>query len=515
MLYHFDRFSLDSDRRELRRDGTPISVEPKVFDLMVYLVDCRDRVVSKDDLINTVWHGRIVSESALATCINAARAAFGDSGEEQRLIKTFPRKGLRFVATVLQGPVDHSTPALLPACLALPDRPSIAVLPFENMSSEAEQEYFADGIVTDIITGLARIKWLFVISRNSSFVYKHRPTEVKQIGRELGVRYILEGSIRKAGSRVRIAAQLIDAENGAHIWAERYDRQLDDIFALQDEISDEVVGAIEPNLRNAEFNRMRRRRPDSLEAYDLVLRAQPFALSHLAEDAAIAIPLLNRALEIESDYAPAHAPLALCYHSRFSRAGLNEADRNAAIHHAHAAIASGPDDAAALGIAGFVIALDAHDRATALNAFDRALALSNSNYFALCSSALALSWMGTTEVAIDRATRALRLSPFDPLNYLSYNALAISYLHMGQFADAHEVAARSVQLNPRFSVSRAFLVAALSRLDRLEEATAETRRLLDIDSAFSIRRFSVTVDIEPVVFLPLAEAWQRAGLPAV
>jgi TolB-like protein/Tfp pilus assembly protein PilF len=513
MLYHFDLFSLDSDRRELRRDGTPISVEPKVFDLVVYLVDNRDRVVSKDDLINAIWQGRIVSESALATCINAARTTLGDNGEEQRLIKTFPRKGLRFVATVLQGPVDHPTPGLLSACLALPDRPSIAVLPFQNMSSEPEQEYFADGIVTDITTGLAQIKWLFVISRNSSFIYKGRPTDVKQVGRELGVRYVLEGSIRKAGSRVRIVAQLIDAENGTHIWAERYDRQLDDIFALQDEISDKVVGAIEPNLRNAEISRVRRRRPDSLEAYDFVLRARPFAHSHLAEDAAIAIPLLNKALEIEPDYAAAHAPLALCYHSRFSRAGLNEADRNSAIHHAHAAIASGPDDAAALGIAGFVIALDAHDRATALKAFDRALALSSSNYFALCSSALALSWMGTTEVAVDRATRALRLSPFDPLNYLSYNALAISYLHMGQFADAHEVAERSVQLNPRFSVSRAFLAAALSRLGRIEEATAETRRLLDIDSTFSIRRFSVTVDIEPAVFLPLAEAWRLAGLP--
>jgi tetratricopeptide (TPR) repeat protein len=283
---------------------------------------------------------------------------------------------------------------------------------------------------------------------------------------------------------------------------------------LQDEISDKVVGAIEPNLRNAEINRVRRRRPDSLEAYDLVLRAQPFAHSHLAEDAAIAIPLLAKALEIEPDYAAAHAPLALCYHSRFSRAGLNEADRNSAIHHAHAAIASGPDDAAALGIAGFVIALDAHDRTTALKVFDQALALSSSNYFALSSSALALSWMGTTEVAIDRATRALRLSPFDPLNYLSYNALAISYLQTGQFADAHEVATRSIRLNPRFSVSRAFLVAALSRLGRLEEATGEVRRLLDIDSAFSIGRFSVTVDIEPAVFLPLAEAWRRAGLPA-
>jgi TolB-like protein/Tfp pilus assembly protein PilF len=514
MLYHFDRFSLDPDRRELRRDRTAISVEPKVFDLINYLLDRRDRVVSKDDLISAVWHGRIVSESALATCINAARAALGDSGDEQRLIKTFPRKGIRFIGTVLQGPIESAAPAQLPVGLALPDRPSIAVLAFQNMSSEPEQEYFADGIVTDIIAGLARIKWLFVISRNSSFVYKHRPTDVKQIGRELGVRYVLEGSIRKAGSRVRIDAQLIDAENGVHIWAERYDRQIDDIFALQDDISDKVVGAIEPNLRNAEINRARRRRPDSLEAYDLVLRARPFSHSHLADDAAIAIPLLNKALEIEPDYAAAHAPLALCYHSRFSRAGLKEADRNAAVHHAHAAIASGPDDAAALGIAGFVIALDAHDRATALKAFDRAIGLSSSNYFALCSSALALSWMGTTETAIDRATRALRLSPFDPLNYLSYNALAISYLHTGQFAEAHEVATHSVELNPRFSVSRAFLVAALSRLDRIDEATDETRRLLDLDSAFSIRRFSVTVDIEPAVFLPIAEAWQRAGVPA-
>jgi TolB-like protein len=514
MLYHFDRFSLDPDRRELRRDGIAISIEPKVFDLVNYLLDRRDRVVSRDDLISAVWHGRIVSESALATCINAARAALGDSGDEQRLIKTFPRKGLRFIGTVLQGTIEPPAPTQLPVGLALPDRPSIAVLAFQNMSSEPEQEYFADGIVTDIIAGLARIKWLFVISRNSSFVYKHRPTDVKQIGRELGVRYVLEGSIRKAGLRVRVDAQLIDAENGTHIWAERYDRQIDDIFALQDDISDKVVGAIEPNLRNAEINRARRRRPDSLEAYDLVLRARPFSHSHLADDAAIAIPLLSKALEIEPDYAAAHAPLALCYHSRFSRAGLKEADRNAAVHHAHAAIASGPDDAAALGIAGFVIALDAHDRATALKAFDRAIALSSSNYFALCSSALALSWMGTTETAIDRATRALRLSPFDPLNYLSYNALAISYLHTGLFADAHEVATRSVELNPRFSVSRAFLVAALSQLDRIEEARDETRRLLDLDSAFSIRRFSVTVDIEPAVFLPIAEAWQRAGLPA-
>jgi TolB-like protein len=515
MRYHFDRYSLDARRRELHRDGMPVSIEPKVFDLLVYLIDSRDRVVSKDDLINAVWDGRIVSESALATCINAARAALADSGEEQRLIKTLPRKGLRFTGVVREETVEQVAPTLplQPISLALPDRPSLAVLPFQNLSSDPEQEYFADGIVEDVIAGLARIKWLFVISRNSSFVYKHRPADVRQVGRELGVRYVLGGSIRKAGARVRIAAQLIDAESGAHIWVERYDRQIDDIFSLQDEISDSVIGALEPNLRNAEMSRVRRQRPDSIEAYDLVLRAQPFAHSHLAEDAAIAIPLLRKALDIEPDYAAAHAPLALCYHSRFSRAGLHEQDRTSAIHHAHAAIASGADDAAALGIAGFVIALDEHDRATALQAFDRAIALSSSNFFALCSSALALSWMGSTEVAVARATRALRLSPFDPLNYLSYNALAISYLHTAKLVEAHEVATKSVQLNPRFSVSRAFLVAALSRLGRRQEAAAEARRLLDLDSGFSIQRFSVTVDIEPAVFAPLAEAWKQADLP--
>ncbi len=516
MRYLFEQFLLDSDRRELRGDDTPISAEPKVLDLLLYLVSNRDRVVSRDDLINAVWDGRIVSESALASCINAARVAVGDSGEEQRLIKTLPRKGLRFVGAVREEKEQPAAPAIMlhQQTLPLPDRPSIAVLPFQNMSSDPEQEYFADGMVDDIIAGLARIKWLFVISRNSSFVYKNCAADVKQVGRELGIRYVLEGSVRKSGQRVRIAPQLSDAESGELIWAERFDRQLDDVFALQDEISERVISAIEPNLRSAELNRVRRKRPGSLEAYDLVLRAQPFAHTHLAEDAAIAIPLLKQALSFEPDYAAAHAPLALCYHSRFSRAGLLEENRTSAIHHAHAAIASGADDAGALGIAGFVIALDAHDRETALRTFDRALALSNSNFFALCSSALALSWMGTVDVAVDRASRALRLSPFDPLNYLSYNALAISYLHMNRFKEAYEVATRSVQLNPRFSVSRAFLTAALSQLGKTTEAQSEARQLLAIDPGFSVKRFSVTVDIEPTVFAPIAEAWRNAGLPA-
>src|SRR6266705_831490 len=191
------------------------------------MIQNRERVVSRDDLVAAVWGGRIVSESALATCINAARAAVGDSGDRQRLIKTLPRKGIRFVGAVREDDKrgDPAAPPEGPSrALALPDRPSIAVLPFNNISSDPEQEYFADGMVEDIISGLSRIKWLFVIARNSSFVYKGKPVDIKRVGRELGVRYVLEGSVRKAGNRVRIAGQLVEAETGRHIWAERYDR---------------------------------------------------------------------------------------------------------------------------------------------------------------------------------------------------------------------------------------------------------------------------------------------------
>ena len=518
MRFSFEEFELDRELRELCRGGILVPIEPKVFDLLVYLIEHRDRVVTKDDLIATVWQGRIVSESALASAINAARAVVGDSGESQRLIKTFPRKGIRFVGALRTGADQESQAEAKVSVvnargLALPDKPSIAVLPFRNISSDPEQEYFADGMVEDIIAGLARIKWLFVISRNSSFVYKTREVDTKQVGRELGVRYVLEGSVRKSGQQLRIATQLTDGESGAVIWVERYDAKLDDVFTLQDEISQRVIGAIEPNLRTAELNRVRRQRPNSLDAYDLVLRALPFAHTHVAEDAAIAIPLLAKAVELEPNYAAAHAPLALCYHSRFSRAGLHEEDRTAAINHARAAMAFGADDAASLGIAGFVIALDAHDRETALRAFDKALAISNSDFFALCSSALTLSWMGTSDVAIERANRALRLSPFDPLNFVSYNALAISYLQLNEFGQAYEVATRSVQTNPRFSVSRAFLTAALIKLGRKDEAEREAQQVLELDPTFSVKRFSVTVDIEPSVFAPIAEAWERAGLP--
>jgi TolB-like protein len=513
LLLYFDNFDLDRDRRELRRDGKLVEIEPKVFDLLAYIIANRERVVSRDDLIAVVWDGRIVSESALATCINAARTAIGDSGENQRLIKTLPRKGIRFVGTVREGEAPlPAAPEGANRALALPDRPSIAVLPFTNIGSDTEQEYFADGMVEDIISGLSRTKWLFVIARNSSFVYRGQSVGVKQVGRELGVRYVLEGSVRRSGNRVRITAQLIEAESGVHIWAERYDRLLDDVFALQDELTASVIGAIEPSLRKAETDRVKRKRPDNLDAYDLLLQALPFTYGHIAEDADRAMPLLVRALALEPEYAAAHAALAWCYHFRF-RLNLREEDQAGALTHARAAIAHGADDPTALGIAGFVVAMDEHDHTTATTVFDRALTLSNSNIFALCCSALVLSLMGRTEPAIERARLAVRLSPFDSLNYLSYNALTVAYFCTGRFEEAHDAARHSVQLNPRFYICHLFLAAALVGLGRLDEARREAQKALALDPTFAIARFAVTVGFEPTVFTPLAVAWEAAGLP--
>jgi TolB-like protein len=229
LLYSFEDFVFDTDQRELRGSQL-IPLQPQVFDVLQYLITNRLRVVSKDDLIGAIWGGRIVSESALATRINAARIALGDSGDEQRLIKTLPRKGLRFV-----GEVREKAPVLAPSevsdaklAFAPPQRPSIAVLPFTNMSSDPEQDYFADGITDDIITALSYWRWLFVIARNSTFAYRGRDVDVRQVGNELGVRYILEGSVRRSADRVRITAQLVETGSGAHLWANRYDRALDD-----------------------------------------------------------------------------------------------------------------------------------------------------------------------------------------------------------------------------------------------------------------------------------------------
>jgi len=278
----FANHTLDTDRRELRRGDTAIAVEPQVFDVLTYLLENRERVVSKDDLFASVWRGRIVADSTLASRINAARKAVGDSAAEQKLIRTIARRGIRFVGAVdclPKGNVpvrDTASPgeSFQPPPSALPsfDRPAIAVLAFANLSHDPEQEYFSDGISEEIITSLSKLRWFFVIARNSSFTYKGKSVPLKQIDEELGVGYVIEGSVRKVGERVRITVQLNDVTAGSHLWGERYDRNLADVFAVQDEITNAIVAAIEPKLYAAEDFRARRRPPQSLDAWNLVMR---------------------------------------------------------------------------------------------------------------------------------------------------------------------------------------------------------------------------------------------------
>lgn len=414
------------------------------------------------------------------------------------------------VAGVIRAPEFGSSRPSLP----LPDKPSIAVLPFANLSGDPEQDYFADGVVEDIIAGLSRIKWVFVIARNSSFVYKGKAMDVKQVGRELGVRYVLEGSVRKSSNRVRITAQLIDAATGTHIWADRYDRSLDDLFAVQDELTISVVGVIEPTLRKAEIERARRKRPDSLGAHDLYLRALPFAFTAMPQDADEALTLLERAIELEPDYAAAHAIVAWCHEQRYLRGGLHEETRQAALRHARTALALGEDDAAALATAAFVVAVVDSDYETAVGAFDRSFALSSSSALALGFSSIVRAWIGDDAMAIEQARRAIRLSPFDPLLYLPYIGLAYAHFAAGQFEEAAAAAGRASQSNPRFIMPYVLQAGALASVGRDDEARAVTRRLLEIEpgltvpSALRSARYA-----DPEKKTELGTSLRRAGLP--
>jgi adenylate cyclase len=402
------------------------------------------------------------------------------------------------------------------APLALPDRPSIAVLPFANMSGDPDQDYFVDGMVEDIITGLSRIKWLFVIARNSSFAYKGKSSDIRQVGRELGVRYVLEGSVRRGAARVRITGQLVEAETGRHIWAERYDRAIDDVFALQDEITLSVVGAIEPSLRRAEIERVRRTRPEHLDAYDLVLRATPFVETAMADGASQALPLLERALALEPDYALAHSHAAVCHEILFMRGrqeGSREENRQGAIRHARAALLRGRDDAPALAEAGFVIGMVEHDRAAAREAFEAAIALSPSSAFTYIMGSVVLGWAGEGDRAIEWAEQGLRLSPFDPWNFNAWFGVWAGNFQQARYEDAVHAARKSVQSNPGFSIPHLCLAAALAKLVRIDEAKAAAARVLALQPGFSIGEWCAALDPAPAIEVPLTEALRAAGLP--
>jgi len=512
--YQFGPFRLDPKAGILYRGAEPTMLGQRAVALLRLLLENAGVPVTKDALVQAGWGGLAVADNNLTVQIAALRRVLGDEAGAGGWIETLARRGYRYVgpAVTTDGadaqPADRGAPAL-----TLPEKPSVAVLPFANLSGDPEQDYFADGMVDDIITGLARIKWLFVIARNSTLVYKNRAVDVKQIGRELGVRYVLEGSVRKAGDSVRVTAQMIDAATGAHVWAERFDRSSDDIFALQDEIALSAVGAIAPSVRKAEIERVKRKRPESLDAYDLVLRAQPDVDSGMPEQVTRALGLLDRAIAIEPAYALAHGNAAMCHHCLFLRAGFHEASRAASIRHARSAILHGQDDALALTWAGFSLGMDAHDRAAAFTTLEAALAVSPSSALTYILGSVILAWGGEAERAIEWSERGIRLSPFDSWAWAAYDAQAMSHLLRGRYEEACRAAYKSVQTNPTHSITYVQLAAALAKLGRLDEAAAAGARVLELQPTFRFSRQFAGVNCAPALAEAMGGALRLAGLP--
>ena len=502
---------LDPDRRELRRGPEVVAMGPQVFDLLLFLVEQRDRVVSRDDLLEAVWGGRIVSESTLASHVNAVRRAIGDSGQEQLLLRTVARKGFRFV-----GEVREAQDAEEPAALAMPDRPSIAVLPFVNLSGDPEQDYFADGVVEDIITALSRIRWLFVIARNSSFTYKNRAVDVRQVSRELGVRYVLEGSLRRTASRVRITAQLIDATTGGHLSADRFDGNLDDVFELQDQVASGVVGAITRELERAEIERARHKPTGSLDAYDYYLRGMAHLHRGTREAIDEALPLFGAAIGRDPEYASAYAMAAWCHFWRRTNGWLTDGEREIAegARLARRAVELGQDDPVALTRGGHALAHLAGDFDGGIALLDRALVLDSNLAAAWFLGGFLRVWTGRADDALAFFERAMRLSPLDPEAYRIQAGLAMAHLFGGRLDAASLWAEKAHRGLPSFLMVMAIIAASHALAGRAAEAQRAMRRLRKLDPELRVSGLGGWLPIRrPEDLAKLAEGLRRAGLP--
>jgi tetratricopeptide (TPR) repeat protein len=367
-------------------------------------------------------------------------------------------------------------------------------------------------MVEDIVTGLSRIKWLFVIARNSSFTYKGKAVDVRQVGRELGVRYVLEGGVRKSGARLRVTAQLVEAETGAHLWADKFDSALEDVFDLQDQITDKVVGIVEPNVQKSEVERSRRKRPESLDAYDLYLRALPYVSPISPANAPIATEFLLKALELDPNYPAAHAYLAWAYQIRFTHSGFDEAEKIAALRHARAATAHDVDDATALAVGALVINHLGNDANAAVSAIKRALSSNPSSASAHYVGALVHSWKGDLVIATTYADRALRLSPFDPLAYTAALARAVVALHEDRYEESAAQWEKCAQFNPGLGTFVMCQAWALALAGRLDEAKPICARALELEPGFCIRTI-VEAGFPPTIADKAVRGGRLLGLP--
>jgi TolB-like protein/Flp pilus assembly protein TadD len=439
--------------------------------------------------------------------------AFDDLGEQQ--VKNIARPVHVFAIRL----AAEAAPAPARAPLALPDKPSLAVLPFANMSGDPEQEYFVDGMVEDITTAIARLPWLFVIARNSSFAYKGKSPDLRQVGRELGVRYVLEGSVRKAGNRVRITGQLIDTTTGVHIWADRIDGALDDIFELQDQVASRVVGAIEPRLRLAEIDRATRKPTESLDAYDLYLRAVAQTHKFTEKSLCEAVALAKNALAVDQPYAPAAALIGWCRTLQRVQGwgAVSAAEIAEAVLLARQAIEAGRDDPDVLSNAGYTIAILAGEPAAALAAIDRALALNPNSAQAWSARGWILGMQNQLIPAIEAQQQAMRLSPLDPLAFFFSSGLAFAHLAAGRYEEAIEWADRTLHEQPRLGVAMRLKLVCLAHLGRADDAREWLKHALALQPGLTIAAWKASVAaatvFSPELLALYTDGLRKAGVP--
>jgi TolB-like protein len=510
----FGRFRLDLGRRELWRDETLLHLGSRVVDILCVLVSAKGELVSKDQLMARVWSGLVVEESNIHVHVSALRKALDEGTNGRSYVVTVPGRGYRFVGL---PPASATEKPQLRARqdLSLPDRPSIAVLPFANLSGDAEQEYFADGIVEDIITALSRMRWLFVIARNSSFAYKGRAVDMKQVGRELGVRYVLEGSVRRSASRVRITGQLIDTATGAHLWADRFEGGLQDIFDLQDNVTASVVSAIAPKLEQAEIERAKRKPTESLDSYDYFLRGMASVYQWNRNGIGEALTLFYRAIELDPNFATAYGMAAWCYLWRGAHGWTT--DRAEAIAETARLVRRvaelGKDDAIALSTGGLALAYVTGDLEGGVALIDRALALNPNLTTAWYASGWVRAFLGDTDLAIDHVARAMRLSPLDPLTFLMQAVTAVAHFVAGHHVEAAEWAAKAHREQPSFLGAIRNMAASSALCGHLEQAQRALARARELDPDLRISNLKDRVGpYRPDDFARFAEGMRLAGL---
>ena len=499
----FGPFLLDRRSRSLTRAGVAVPLGGRALDVLAVLAAAAGGIVDKETLLDQAWPGLTVDENNLQGQISTLRKALGEAS-----IITIPGRGYR-----LTQPDDAS--AALPG-LSLPDKPSLVVLPFQNMSGDPEQEYFVDGLVEDITTALSCIQSLFVIARNSAFTYKGRAVDVREVGRDLGVRYILEGSVRRTGKRVRITGQLVDATTGVHLWGDRFDGTLHDVFELQDRVAGTVAGAIEPRLQRAEIERAQRKATQDLGAYEYFLRGMASLHEGSGEAARVAHRLFVKATELDPAYGAAYG-LAAFSAGRMKSSSLLDASAPEVadgVRMAWLAAQYGRDDPTALAYAALPLSVLGLNPNAAARLIDRACALNTNSAMAWYVSGQTRNFLGDTATAIASFERAMRLSPVDPLLHQFLGGMASALSRAGRHDEAVAAAERAVVEQPNHVATRRALAAAYALSGRINEATRAMTQALRIAPRMRVSRMADWIGpLRPEHLARLAEAYHLAGMP--